>query len=142
MSDDDRSSLLGSIISLVLLVILWPYILAAIYLFITYLMLVALFNWVMDNLPLVLSFMAGILLIYLVIRLQLIPKAYRLIIKKLDSKARQVNFSKELPLSAERHFSPSTNLYCYYCTKKLGIQAYELKGHYFCDECYKSQLKS
>lgn len=34
-------------------------------------------------------------------------------------------------------FTPSTDLYCYWCTRKLGFKAWKKLGHYYCDECYK-----
>lgn len=36
-------------------------------------------------------------------------------------------------------FVPSSNLYCYWCTKKLGLKSWELDGHYNCDSCHSSK---
>jgi hypothetical protein len=36
-------------------------------------------------------------------------------------------------------FVPSSNLYCYWCTKKLGLKSWELDGHYYCDSCHSSK---
>jgi hypothetical protein len=63
----------------------------------------------------------------------------------LKPKAVEVHLSQyavnsELPDLASRKFIPSTNLYCYWCTKKLGIQAWEKNGKYYCDECKARQL--
>ena len=39
----------------------------------------------------------------------------------------------------EAKFVPSSNLYCYWCTKKLGLKSWELDGHYYCDYCHSSK---
>lgn len=36
-------------------------------------------------------------------------------------------------------FVPSSNLYCYWCTKKLGLKPWELGGHFYCDSCHSSK---
>jgi hypothetical protein len=41
---------------------------------------------------------------------------------------------------AAEKFVPSTNLYCYWCTTKLGIKAWERGGHYYCQKCYKKGI--
>jgi len=43
----------------------------------------------------------------------------------------------EQDIDATEKFVPTTNLYCYWCTAKLGIKAWERSGHYYCEKCYK-----
>ena len=33
-------------------------------------------------------------------------------------------------------FVPSSNLYCYWCAKKLGLKSWESNGRYYCEGCY------
>ena len=39
-------------------------------------------------------------------------------------------------INATEKFVPTTNLYCYWCTAKLGIKAWERGGRYYCEKCY------
>lgn len=53
---------------------------------------------------------------------------------RAESRASTLNWKKlDVP------FLPSSNLYCYWCTKKLGLKSWELDGHYYCDSCHSSK---
>jgi hypothetical protein len=80
---------------------------------------------------------------------RLIPKAWRWLYSQIKKefipKAVQVDLDQvpvknAIPDLSGRKFIPSTNLYCYWCTKKLGLNAWEKSGKYYCDEC-KDKLK-
>jgi hypothetical protein len=93
-----------------------------------------------QNPVIVASILLGVISIYAVFRYRLIPKAWRWFIAQLKPKVVAVDLSQnevaELAIDlAKRKFIPSTNLYCYWCTKKLGIKAWERSGKYYCDEC-------
>lgn len=144
-SGGDSGGIIGSIISLLILVAIWPYILAAIALYVAYLAAVAVLEWMAQNPLIVAAIVLGVIALYAIYRYRLIPKAWRKLVKQLQPKAVVVELSqvqdiKEMPNLAERKFIPSTNLYCYWCTKKLGIKAWEKTGKYYCDECNAKQL--
>ena len=46
-----------------------------------------------------------------------------------------------LKAQAVEKFIPSTNLYCYWCTRKLGLKAWEKQGHYYCEECRRKDIE-
>ena len=41
-----------------------------------------------------------------------------------------------LKTESEDKFVPSSNLYCYWCSRKLGIKSWEKNGKFYCDNCY------
>lgn len=53
---------------------------------------------------------------------------------RAESRASTLNWKK-----VDAPFVPSSNLYCYWCTKKLGLKSWELDGHYYCDSCHSSK---
>jgi hypothetical protein len=70
-------------------------------------------------------------------RTKLTAKKYSANKKKTESyehRAPALNWKK---VNAE--FVPSSNLYCYWCTKKLGLKSWELDGRYYCDSCHSSK---
>jgi hypothetical protein len=148
MSDDDRSSgMIGSLISLVLLIVLWPYILAAFGLFIAYLLLAALLDWVGSHFLMTALWVAGVLGVYLIFKLHLIGRAIRWIANrfhrcqvKKEWTAVDELIEEESTNPESRKFIPSTNLYCYWCTKKLGVKSWEKDGKYYCQSCYEKIL--
>jgi len=148
MSDDDSSSgIIGSLISLVLLIVLWPYILAAIGIFIAYLLLVEMLSWVGAHLLLTISVMGLTLAIYLVFKCNLIGRVVSYLSREIRLHKERKGWTpvQELILQADpeildRPFVPSTNLYCYWCTKKLGAQSWEKGGKYYCHHCYEKLL--
>ena len=148
MSDDDRSSgIIGSLISLVLLVVLWPYILAAFGLVIVYLLLVALLDWVNTHFLVTLLWVGGVLGIYLIFKLHLIGRSIRWASNRFHRSQAKKEWTaidelieEEGPCESPRKFIPSTNLYCYWCTKKLGAKSWEKDGKYYCQHCYEKLL--
>lgn len=53
---------------------------------------------------------------------------------RAEPRASTLNWKK-----VDAPFVPSSNLYCYWCTKKLGLKSWELDGHYYCDSCHSSK---
>ena len=149
MSDyDDYSSnnsggIIGSIISALILIALWPYILALLGIYIAYLVAVAVLGWIAEHWVLTGLYVAGALGVYAIFHYRLIPKAWKRALIYFRPKPISVVLSGmsveenivESPNLAERKFITSTNLYCYWCTKKLGIKAWEKDDKYYCDEC-------
>ena len=146
MSDDnDSGGIIGTIISLLILAVIWPYLLAAIALYVAYLAVLAFLEWISQNPGTVVCILLGIAAIYSVFHYRLIQKSWAGLKKRLQVKPIEVHFpllegKESMPNLAERKFIPSTNLYCYWCTKKLGIKAWEKDGKYYCDECNSRQL--
>ena len=133
MSDDNNSGgIFGAIISAFILVAIWPYLLALLGIYIAYMVALAILAWIAENWILVAGWACGVLGIYVLFRYKLFSKAWRYIFSKAEAKPSQVEIN-DLP---ERSWIPSTNLYCYWCTRKLGIQAWEKDGKYVCQECH------
>jgi hypothetical protein len=145
MSDDnDSGGMIGGIISILILAVIWPYLLGLLGLYIAYMAVIAVLEWLAQN-PLIVVFtLFGIGLIYAVFRYRLIPKYWRWVMAQLEPQAALVDLSQYTMTQEnvdvkQRKFIPSTNLYCYWCTCKLGIQAWEKNGHYYCDKCNAKQ---
>jgi hypothetical protein len=142
MSDDNNSGgIIGTIISVLILAAIWPYLLALLVIYIAYMVVLAILAWIAENWILTTGFIAGILAFYFIYKYKLISKAWKYVFAKAQPKAIEVRLN-DLPGSTERKFIPSTNLYCYWCTKKLGIRACEMNGKYFCRDCYENKLGS
>lgn len=144
MSDDnDSGGIFGAIISAFILVAIWPYLLALLGIYIAYMVALAILAWIAENWILMGLYVSGALGIYAIFRYRLIPKAWKRMLAHFRLKPVPVELlgiGEEVILSdsqnfAERKFIPSTNLYCYWCTKKLGFKAWERNGMYYCDEC-------
>ena len=138
--NNGSGGIISTIISILILAAIWPYLMAIVGLYIAYLAAIAILEWIAQNPLTVVLILLGIFCIYAIFHYRLIPKAWRWMIAPLKPKAVEVHISQyvvnsELPDLASRKFIPSTNLYCYWCTKKLGIQAFELEGKYYCDTC-------
>lgn len=58
--------------------------------------------------------------------------------KKAKTLIKPINLASNWK-KVDEPFVPSSNLYCYWCTKKLGLKLWELDGHYFCDSCRSSK---
>ena len=148
MSDDnDSGGIIGTIFGLILLAVLWPYLLALLGIWIAYMALVTIFNWIAQNLAVSLLILLGCLAVVCAIRYRWIPRAYRYLVNYFAPKPTAVSLSDDgsmegMPNLDSRQFIPSTNLYCYWCTKKLGIQAFELGGKYYCAACNAKQKHS
>lgn len=144
MSDDnDSGGIIGTIISVLILAAIWPYLLALLGIYIAYIVVLAILVWIAKHWVLTGLYVGGALGIYAIFYYRLIPKAWKRALKYFQLKpvfisllgaSVQENVA-EPPNSAERKFIPSTNLYCYWCTKKLGIKAWEKNSKYYCDEC-------
>ena len=149
MSDyDDYGSnssggIIGSIISVLILIALWPYILALLGIYIAYMVVVAVLGWIAEHWVLTGFYVAGTFGVYAIFHYRLIPKVWKRVLIYFRPKPISVVLSgvsvkkniAEPPNFVERKFIPSTNLYCYWCTKKLGMKAWEKNGKYYCDEC-------
>ena len=135
MSDDnDSGGIIGTIISVLILAAIWPYLLALLGIYIAYMVVLAMLAWIAENWILTISFIAGILAIYCIFKYKLISKAWKYAFAEAQQKPIEVALD-DLPDLSERAFIPSTNLYCYWCTKKLGVKSFELKGRYYCQSC-------
>lgn len=142
-NSNNSGGIIGSIISALILIALWPYILALLGIYIAYLVAVAVLSWIAEHWVLTVLYVVGALGVYAIFHYRLIPKAWKRALIYFRPKPISVVLSgvsleeniAEPPNLAERKFIPSTNLYCYWCTKKLGIQAYEYSGKYYCDAC-------
>lgn len=140
--DDDSSGIIGTLISIFILIAIWPYLLALLGIYIAYLLAVAALEWAAAHLVLVIACVLGLLAIYLIYQLGLIPKGINRLRNAWNPKPLE-GFIDEPELmelakagKTPRKFIPSSNLYCYWCTCKLGRQALESKGKYFCKTCY------
>lgn len=137
---NNSGGIIGTIISLLILAAIWPYLLAAIGLYVVYIAAVAIFDWMTQNPFAVVCILLVLTAIYAVFRYQLILKAWRVLVIRLKAKPTEIDLMQKgaearVSKLEQRKFIPSSNLYCYWCTKKLGIKAWEKKGKYYCDEC-------
>jgi hypothetical protein len=139
MSDDnDSGGIFGAIISAFILVAIWPYLLALLGIYIAYMVVLAILAWIAENWILIVGWSGGALGIYCLFRYKLINKAWRYLFPKIESALNQVDLAN-IPTGK---WTPSTNLYCYWCTKKLGIRAWERNGKYFCRNCHENNYDS
>ena len=148
MSDYDEGNgsggIISTIITILILAAIWPYLLALLAIYIAYLAAIAAIEWMAQHPVTVVLIVMGALTLYVTIYYRLIPKAWQWLVaemrKELKIKTQCTHgeprkVSDDLPDLSKRAFIPSTNLYCYWCTKKLGINAWEKYGKYYCDEC-------
>jgi hypothetical protein len=142
-SGNNSGGLIGSIISALILIALWPYILALLGIYIAYIVAVAVLEWMAEHWVLTGLYVGGALGVYAIFYYRLIPKAWKRGLMYFQPGPVYISLSSasveesvaEPPNLAARKFIPSTNLYCYWCTKKLGIKAWEKNSNYYCDEC-------
>ncbi|QWD60755.1 hypothetical protein [Polynucleobacter sp. MWH-UH35A] len=146
MSDDNNSGgIVGTIISLLILAFLWPYLLAILGLYIAYMVALAVLEWMAQNPLIVVLILLGVAFAYAIFHYRLIPKAWGWLVAQFKPKAIEKIFinhemTESIPDLAQRKFIPSSDLYCYWCTKKLGKKAWERNGNYYCDECQSKRL--
>ncbi|MBT8633411.1 hypothetical protein AOC08_05995 [Polynucleobacter paneuropaeus] len=141
--NNNSGGIIGSIISALILIALWPYILALLGIYIAYILAVAVLGWIAEHWVLTGLYVGGALGIYAIFYCRLIPKAWKRGLMYFQPKPVSISLSGasaeenvvEPPNLADRKFIPSTNLYCYWCTKKLGINPWEKNSKYYCDEC-------
>jgi hypothetical protein len=134
MDENSPDSLLGSIIKALILVAIWPYLLLLPCIFIAYLLGLLAFTWIEKNWLFTLEFSVGVLVIYCVYRCRLNVKALEFLLGKGQLTPTD-NIVEKISDFPEREFIPSTNLYCYQCIKKLGIQTFEINYQFYCKEC-------
>ena len=134
MDENSPDSLLGTIIKALILVAIWPYLLVLLGIFIAYLLGLLAFAWIEKNWLFTLAFSVGVLVIYYVYRCRLIVKALEFVFGK-GQVTRTGNIVEKISDFPEREFIPSTNLYCYQCIKKLGMQSFEINHQFYCKEC-------
>ena len=137
MSDDNNSGgIFGAIISVFILVAIWPYLLALLGIYIAYMVALAILAWIAENWIMMAGLVCAVLAIYYIFRYSLIGKAWSYFFSQIQAMPTQVELN-DLP---QRGWIPSTNLYCYWCTRKLGIQAWKKDGKYVCQECHDKGL--
>jgi len=138
MSDDnDSGGIIGTIISILILAAIWPYLLALLGIYIAYIVVLAILAWITENWLITLAIVVGVLSIYYIFRYKLIETIWRYLSSKNQEKPTKVLLEGLL----ERKFIPSTNLYCYWCTKKLGIDAWEKDSKFYCSSCCEKLAK-
>jgi len=146
MGDYDNSSgCFGSIVSLLLLAFLWPYIIAVLTIYLAYLLFLEVIAWLALHWVLVSICLAAVLALYLAIRFKLVSHLSSWILTRkvrASFEPAQLPASSRVLLGDERIFTPSSDLYCYWCTKKLGLQSWERAGKYYCQDCYDNICKN
>ena len=151
MSDENESGgIIGTIISLLILAVIWPYLLAILGLYIAYKAAIALLEWMAQNPFTVVLIVMGMSSIYVIYHYHFIQKTWKWLIQEIQ-KAFRLRATQDIeaievivyetPDLINSKFIPSTNLYCYWCTRKLGRQSFERNGKYFCEDCYKKATK-
>lgn len=140
MSNDESNS--GGCLSSLIALLLLPYII--IFYGYALLLLVALMilEWIKENIFTILAYMAPVIAIFIVIKLgipQGIYRAFRAWMRKhpkgaISDAPNETSFTPSI--DTLRSFSPSTNLYCYWCTRKLGLHSFKSNGRYYCQFCY------
>jgi hypothetical protein len=134
MEENSPDSLLGTIIKVLILKAIWPYLLALPAILIAFLIGSLALAWIEKNWLITLEFLVGVVLIYGVYRCRLIVKVWEFVFGKVQVTPTD-NKVEHISDLSERKFIPSTNLYCYSCIKKLGIQSFEINHHFYCKEC-------
>lgn len=135
MSDEQGSSgIIGTIISALILVAIWPYLMALFGIYIAYIIAIAILEWLATHWIFSLACTASLLMIYSALHFRLLQRGIQRFKKSRNAVgANELSVNPDLrPVSG---FIPSSNLYCYWCTKKLGLQAHEYQGKYYCDAC-------
>lgn len=141
MSYEDGSNS-GGCISGLLTILLLPYIIVFYgYALLAIIVLIVL-EWIKENLFTILVYSIPLLLLVAILKFRLIGNLYKWIKQKRLRASYLLREFQEPHLSQldesgnPRTFMPSTNLYCYWCTRKLGLQSWEKNGKYFCQNCY------
>ena len=136
----------GGCLSALLTLLLLPYILVIYGYALLVIMVILIIEWLQENIQTIMLYGIPVLMMMVLIKTGLISelyqwiRAYRLNTERSDTKG-----SRDLPRTGlfnanttgrPRAFAPSTNLYCYWCTRKLGLQSWERQGKYYCKDCY------
>ena len=141
MSCDDGSNSGGCLSSLITLFLL-PYIIIFYGYALLALMALMILEWIKENILLILLYSAPVVALIVIIKFGIPQAVYRSIrgwITKLPKEFEpeiQNNAAFTPSIDTLRSFSPSTNLYCYWCTRKLGLQSFQFKGRYYCQSCH------
>ena len=141
MSCDDNSNSGGCLSSLITLLLL-PYII--IFYGYALLLLVALMilEWIKENILTILAYTTPVIALIVLIKLGIPQGVYRAFKAWIPKQRKEAvpdvqNGTTFTPsIDTLRSFSPSSNLYCYWCTRKLGLQSFKFKGRYYCQSCY------
>lgn len=134
MDENSPDSLLGAIIKALILVAIWPYLLVLLGIFIAYLLGLAALAWIKKNWLFTLEFSVGVAVIYGLYRCHLIVKVWEFVFGKVQVTPTG-NIVEEISDFPQRKFIPSSNLYCFLCIKKLGIQSFEINHQFYCKDC-------
>jgi hypothetical protein len=140
MSDDDdnddlgscNGGIIGAILSVLLLLTIWPLLLALLGILFALVMLA----WITEHWILALEFLAIVLAIYYIYRSRVIGNAWDYVFGPVQTITNEKSSEHKSSILA-REFIPSTNLYCYSCIKKLGIQSFEINHQFYCKDCSK-----
>lgn len=141
MSYEDGSNS-GGCLSAVVMFFFLPYIIAFYGYMILALMVVWIIEWVGNNIFTIMLYGIPLVALIVVVKLGLISDLYQWIKVKQSRSSYQLrdlqesNYSIDSPSEHPRVFTPSSNLYCYWCTRKLGFQSWERDGKYYCQDCY------
>ena len=141
MSCDDGSNSGGCLSSLITLLLL-PYIIIFYGYALLALMALMILEWIKENILSILVYAAPVVALIVIIKLGIPQAIYRSIRGWITKPSKEVvaDVQNEVVFTPSidtlRSFSPSINLYCYWCTRKLGIQAWEKSGKYVCQECH------
>ena len=130
-NNSNSGGIIGTIISILILAAIWPYLLALLGLWIAYMAVLAILEWISQNPWLTVVIVMGLVATWAIFYFGLMPKAWRWLVAPLGFRPTEVNLAQNF----NRKFIPSTNLYCYWCTKKLGLDAWEKGGKYYCEQC-------
>ncbi len=134
MDENSPDSLLGAIIKALILVAIWPYLLVLLGIFIAYLLGLAALAWIEKNWLFTLEFSVGVAVIYGLYRCHLIVKVWEFVFGKVQVTPTG-NIVEKISDFPQRKFIPSSNLYCFLCIKKLGIQSFEINHQFYCKDC-------
>jgi len=111
----------GGCLSALLTLLLLPYIIAIYGYALLAIMVILIIEWLQEHIQTILLYGLPVLTAVVLIKTGLVSKLYQRVM------------AKRLKV---RVFTPSTNLYCYWCTRKLGLQSWERHGKYYCQDCY------
>jgi hypothetical protein len=136
MEESSPDSLLGTIIKVLILKAIWPYLLALPAILIAFLIGSVVLAWIEKNWLFTLEFSVGVVVIYGLYRCHLIVKVWEFVFGKVQVTPTD-NKVENISNLSERKFIPSSNLYCFLCIKKLGIQSFEINHHFYCKDCSK-----
>ena len=82
------------------------------------------------------SFLLVIGVIYWLIQINIVGKLkIRYKARRKQQEIKQV-WSEVVPMPNDEKFTSSSDLYCYWCSRKLGVKGWERAGKYYCDDCY------